>query len=144
MIISSEGEKKKNSEANFNLMISYIIMMMTIHRNNCVEKVLGGGVSHLCRRLYKTKKKKGVCRFFCKEKKQKNCYVCKREKGNTKQVGSTFTIYIYECCWLREDGVPLFSLSLSLVGVPVFQCFWRCLRESQSFNSAGSSRVGSR
>ena len=92
----------------------------------------------------KPKKKMASADSSAKRKNKKNCYVCKREKGNTKQVGSTFTIYIYECCWLREDGVPLFSLSLSLVGVPVFQCFWRCLRESQSFNSAGSSRVGSR
>jgi hypothetical protein len=93
---------------------------MTIHRNHCVEKSLVS-VSHLCRRLYKNNQN-GVCRFFCKEKKKtkKKLLCVQKERKVTPNKSLYFHyIYIYECCWLREDGVPLFFLSLWLV---MFQC----------------------
>jgi hypothetical protein len=120
MIIISSGKKKKKQRGQFDDFV-YIIMMMTIHRNHCVEKSFMVSVSHLCRRLYKNNQN-GVCRFFCKEKKKtkKKLLCVQKERKVTPNKSLYFHyIYIYTSAVGYVKMVFRFFLSLWLV---MFQC----------------------
>ena len=120
MIISSEGGKKKNSEANFNLMISYIIMMMTIHRNNCVEKVLGVVVFHTFADDCTKPKKKWRLQILLQREKTKKTVMCAKGRKVTPNKSALLSLYIYTSAVGYVKMVFRFFLSLSLW--LVFQC----------------------
>ena len=93
-------------------MISYIIMMMTIHRNNCVEKVLGVVVFHTFADDCTKPKKKMASADSSAKRKNKKTVMCAKGRKVTPNKSALLSLYIYTSAVGYVKMVFRFFLSL--------------------------------